>query len=445
MGVISRGVKNAFRNNARTLSIVTILAISISMALVMLVSLRAVQAKITSVKSSVGNTVTITPAGVRGFEGGGELLTEQNATDVSSIAHVSSVVKTLQDHLASDNTSLSPAIEAGSFGRRQAASDSNGQAAEQSFAMPVMVTGTSDINSLASLSVDKFNVTSGDKLDASSTNNIAMVGTELATKNNLKVDSTFKAYGQDLKVVGVFESGNHFADGSFVVPIKTLQKLSSQENQINTMIVQVDSIDNVSVVAADVKTKLADKADVTTSADATQTAVAPLENIRSISLYSLIGSLAAGAIIIFLIMIMIVRERRQEIGILKAIGASNAKVVAQFMSESLVFTLLGSVLGIILGFFLANPVLKMLLNNATSSTTGPGPAGGHSMSMAGMAGMMHGAIGGAQSSLQNLQATVGFDLILYGILAALAIAVLGSAIPAFFISKVRPAEVMRSE
>ena len=35
----------------------------------------------------------------------------------------------------------------------------------------------------------------------------------------------------------------------------------------------------------------------------------------------------AGAIIIFLTMMMIVRERRREIGVLKAIGASNVNVV----------------------------------------------------------------------------------------------------------------------
>ena len=62
MGFITRGAKNAFRNNIRTLSIVVILALSIGLALTMLLARQAVQAKIDSVKSSIGNTITVSPA-----------------------------------------------------------------------------------------------------------------------------------------------------------------------------------------------------------------------------------------------------------------------------------------------------------------------------------------------------------------------------------------------
>ncbi len=49
--------------------------------------------------------------------------------------------------------------------------------------------------------------------------------------------------------------------------------------------------------------------------DATSVAdtVSSLDNIRTIALYSLIGALVAGAAIILLSMVMIVRERRREI------------------------------------------------------------------------------------------------------------------------------------
>jgi putative ABC transport system permease protein len=74
MNVFSRGVRNAFRNMIRTFSIIVILGLSIGLSLTMLVANHAVSDKITSVKASVGNTVTISPAGVRGFEGGGDPL-----------------------------------------------------------------------------------------------------------------------------------------------------------------------------------------------------------------------------------------------------------------------------------------------------------------------------------------------------------------------------------
>ena len=173
-----------------------------------------------------------------------------------------------------------------------------------------------------------------------------------------------------------------------------------------------------------------------------------MQNIKTISLYSLIGSLVAGAVIILLTMVMIVRERRREIGVLKAIGASNGIIVSQFVVESLVLTLMSSVLGIILGLALSNPILNVLVNNSQSSTQSVTGGGGR-----GFGGGAGGAIarfggnfaGGARNALTSLHAVVGTNIILYGLLAAVAIAIIGSAIPAFAIAKIRPAEVMRSE
>ena len=75
MNSISRGIRNAFRNGIRTFSIVSILGLSIGLSLAMLIAHQAVGQKIRTVKASVGNTVSISPAGARGFEGGGNALT----------------------------------------------------------------------------------------------------------------------------------------------------------------------------------------------------------------------------------------------------------------------------------------------------------------------------------------------------------------------------------
>lgn len=450
MGVISRGFKNAFRNSIRTTSIVFILAVSISMALIMLMAMKTVQSKITSVKSSIGNNITVTPAGVRGFEGGGEALTEADATSLTTLSHVNKVVKTVSDRLTTEDTNLVSAVEPGSFGERQQnrqnrqnSNTNTAQRIPQNIAMPIMVTGTNDLSSTASLNASKFDLTSGANMEASSSENIAMIGTELATKNNLVAGGTFKAFSQDIKVVGIFDAGNKFANATIVMPIATLQKLSTQTGQITSMIVQADSIDSIATLQSEIKTKLGDKADVTSQQDNSAEAIKPLENIKTVSLYSLIGSLVAGSIIILLTMVMIVRERRREIGVLKAIGSSNAGIMAMFTVESLVLTLTSSIAGIIFGLVFSNPVLKVLINNSGTATTTTERIGGG----AGRAMMRFGgdAVNGAQNALKDLHTIVGWDIILYGLLAAIVIAIIGSAIPAFFIAKIRPAEVMRAE
>ncbi len=448
MGAIYRGMKNAFRNGIRTFSIIFILAVSIAMALIMFTSLKTVQSKIDSVKSSIGNYITVSPAGIRGFEGGGELLTDSDIANLSSITHVTKIVQTVSDRLSNgQDTNLQSAIEPGSFGSRQRTRDintnsNNANNPGRAFTMPIMITGTNDLSITANLNVSKFDITSGDKFDEASQDNLAMIGTALATKNNLNVGSVFQAYGKDIKVVGIFDGGNTFANASVIMPIKTLQNLSGQTGQASQVIVQADSIDSISSVENDLKAKLGSKVDVVSQQDSSQEAIKPLENIKTISLYSLIGALIAGAIIIFLTMVMIVRERRREIGVLKAIGGSNAIIMAQFTIESLVLTLISSIIGIIIGLALSNPVLKVLISNSQSV--------GNTADTTNGAARMLTRIGAnfgpnARSILTDLHTVIGYDIILYGLIAAIIIAIIGSALPAFIIAKVKPAEILRSE
>lgn len=447
MGIISRGVKNAFRNNIRTFSIIVILSISIAMALVMFMSLKTVNSKIDSVKSNIGNFLTVSPAGIRGFEGGGELLTSEDTAKISQINGVSKVASTLMDHLSNTTTNLSPATDAGSFGKRQQREESGNTTEEapadapgHGFQMPVMVSATSDLSMISSLNISQLNITSGQIFDSGSSDNVALLGSALATKNNLAVGSTFQAYSKNIEVVGIFDGGNQFANTLAIMPLTTLQTLSDQTGQINSAIVQTSSIDQLSSVETQIKNQLGTKADVTSNQDTSDKALAPLENIKSISIYSLIGSVIAGGIILFLAMIMIVRERRREIGVLKAIGSSNAGIVNQFVIEAMVLTFLSSIIGIIIGALLSNPVLKILVSNNTATQTGGDPASHGAMMRMGAS-----VVNGTQGAIKGLTATVGIDIILYGVLAAIVIAIIGSAIPAFIIAKIRPAEVLRSE
>ncbi|HEY5442453.1 MAG TPA: FtsX-like permease family protein [Candidatus Saccharimonadales bacterium] len=453
MNVITRGVRNAFRNQIRTFSIIVILGLSIGLSLAMLIAHQAVGQKIDSVKSSVGNTVSVAPAGVRGFEGGGNPLTETQLAKVKTLAHVTSVDESLQDRLTTSNTNLQSAISAGSLGQRF--SQNSGQTftppaggfggrggdGSVSFTPPVTVNGTTaptDLSSGGAGGGGTFTLKSGSVFSPTSTDNVALVGSSLASKNNLKVGSTFTAYSTTITVGGIFDAGNSFANNQVIMPLATEQKLSSQTGDITSATVNVDSIGNVNSVTSAIQKTLGSAADVTNAAAQAQTAIAPLQNIQTISLYSLIGAVIAGGVIILLTMIMIVRERRREIGVLKAIGASNARVMFQFVTEAVTFTVSGAIIGILLGIVAGNPITRLLVNNS-SNTTAAGPGGGFAQAAGGFARR------GLRGDLSSIHASVGWSIILYGLAAAIIIAVAGSAIASFFIAKVRPAEVMRAE
>ena len=448
MNVVTRGMRNAFRNQIRTFSIVVILGLSVGLSLAMLVAYQAVGQKITSIKSSVGNTVSIAPAGVRGFQGGGNPLTDVQLAAIKTLPHVTSLSESLNDRLSSTNTNLVSAVDAGSLGRRFAQNDgsvpsggfggANGASEQRSFTPPVTLVGTTAPTDLNSQGGGTFTLKSGTVFSPTSSANVALVGTTLAAKNNLKVGSTFTAYGTAVNVAGIFDAGNTFSNNQVLMPLAAVQTLSSQAGSITSATAVVDSITNVDSVTTAAQKSLGSAADVTNAAATALQTVAPLENIRTISLYSLVGAIVAGSVIILLTMIMIVRERRREIGVLKAIGASNAKVMFQFMTEAVTLTSLGAVIGIALGVVAGNPITKLLVTNSTSSTGAAIQRGGGGFGRAfGRAGL--------QNSISNIHAAVGWSIILYGLAAALIIALVGSAIASFFIAKVRPAEVMRAE
>lgn len=467
MSTMTRGVRNAFRNNIRTGGVVIILALSIGLALVMLLSLKTVQARIAAVKASVGNTVTISPAGYSGFSSVNNALTTTQLAPVASIAHVTKVVEVLTDRLTTigsttfqrpgdttsssntNQTSLTSPVKlntstsgsgSGSGGGRLFIN--GGGQLPANFSLPITVEGTSDPTQVSGVAIT---LTSGSTISGSKDTDNALISQDMATKNSLKVGSTFTAYNTKLTVAGIFTvtGSNQGASNSVILALPTVQRLSAQSGAVTSAVADVDSVQNMDGVVSAISSKLGSSADVTNAQTQAQDTIQPLQNIQTVTVYSLIGSLVAGSVIIFLTMLMIVRERRREIGVLKAIGASNVKITVQFVAEALTLTIGGAIVGVIGGLALANPVLKLLVTSSSSSTSTS--AGGFGGGGGGGRGFFRAVGGGAQAGINTLHTVVGYDVLLYGLAAALIIAIIGSALPAFAIAKVRPAEVMRGE
>jgi putative ABC transport system permease protein len=475
MNTASRGIRNAFRNLTRTTAIVVILGLSMGLALSMLVARQAVNDKITSVKESVGDTVTIAPAGFSAFSQVNNSLTTTQLSKIKSLDHVTGVTETLTDRLSKTGSTQNTGFGGGNSNsnattnltspttlntNRSGGSHrffvAGGGSLPTNFSLPITIIGTNNPSNVDSTSLK---LTSGKTISSTADSNTALVSQSMATKNDLKVGSTFTAYGDTVTVSGIFSSAKarttQSLDASIIVSLATEQKLSGETNDVTSAVASVDSLDNLSSVTSAIKSKLGSSADVTSSVEQANNTVAPLNSVKSITLYSLIGAIIAGGVIILLTMVMIVRERSREIGVLKAIGASNMKVTLQFMSEAVTLTLVGAVIGIVFGAIAANPITHTLVNNTSTSTTttvsgGPGGFGGRGGAGGFGGGTQHfqaghGAGGFIKSDFSNIHAAVGFNIILYGILAALVISLIGSSVVSYFIAKIRPAEVMRTE
>jgi putative ABC transport system permease protein len=455
----------------RSVGVIVILAVAIALSISMLIARDAVTTKINSVRASTGNTITVSPKGFFGFSGGGTPLTTAEVNDLLDLKNVTSVQESLSEELQSSQTSLKLPTPSGSLGGRfgnfgggsSSSSGTGGSTGSGSsgttFTIPVRIIGT---NSPGNALVGGANgggtekLTSGTSFSPTSKANVAVVGATLASKNKLKVGSTFTAYGKTITVVGIYNSGSTFADSDVLMPLASLQTLASASGQVTAATVVVNNVNNVTSVTKAINAKIGSKADVTSTEATTEAALAPLNSVKTISTYTLLGAVIGAAIILLLSMLMIVRERRREVGVLKALGAPNRSIIGQFIAESTTFTVLGAVVGFVVGAALSSPIASALVSSEGSTTPTSGfvrGAGGFRGGGSGFTPPSGNGFGGGggfhatsvSNTLTTLHTSVGWSTLTYAFVFAIIIAALGSTVAAATIVRIRPAEVLRSE
>jgi len=458
-----------------------VLAVAIGLALAMLVANQAVGAKVQELNASVGTVLTVNPAGGQGFEGGGEPLTADQAATAAGVPNVSAVVGTSSLRLrnadaaaaqaaaggtgqagpggqtgqggpggqaaATLTTSLTAAVDAGTLGNRNQQANgttgSTGTTQQPVRSLPITATG---IGAEVDTTGKALNITQGTGLgDYSAASTGALLGTTLAEKNSLSVGSSFTINDQAYTVTGLFDAGTAFGNNAVYVTLPTAQTLAGTPGELSSMIVTVNSMDNVATAKAALQAALGtDKADVTQGQNL-QTAVSSLDSVKNISFIAFVAALGTAGLIILLIMVMLVRERRREIGVLKAIGAPNRTIGLQFVLEALVLAALGSAVGAAIASFASGGIASALISsNTTTATAGrnfpAGAAGGGSFR-----GGQGGPFGGASQLLNSVTATASPGVIAGGIAAVFGVAIIGALVPALLTARIRPIEVLRGE
>lgn len=114
-----------------------------------------------------------------------------------------------------------------------------------------------------------------------------------------------------------------------------------------------------------------DESYTVTSMDATayENSLVPLNTLSRLAGYFLVVILLIGAVILIVLSIFNVRERKYEIGVLTAIGMKKHKVAMQFLTEIFVVTLAAVLIGAGIGAASAVPVTNALLENQVASQT----------------------------------------------------------------------------
>jgi len=217
----------------------------------------------------------------------------------------------------------------------------------------------------------------------------------------------------EAKVIGIFESGFVFGDNQLFMPLEVTQRIFKQGAKASHAFVTASSVDKVEEVQEALWKKFQGKADVISGLNIAASWAKALKAIRLNSLLAAGVSAGAGALVVLFTMMLITRERTREIGILKAIEASNGDVAGLFIVETIALATVGAVLGLLVY-----------------------AAGGSLLANLFLGSITEGALGGT-----------GFGLslgeLVYGLALALLFGLVGSLYPVYRAIKMRPSEAIR--
>ena len=228
-----------------------------------------------------------------------------------------------------------------------------------------------------------YTITSG-SVSNDFTSMTCVISEELATLNNLEVGSkitivdpkdTAKTY--ELEVTGIYKENTDSSDNmanmftssanqiitNVTVVKKVLEGNSNLEATITPTFIVKDS-DSVELFSNEVKEKgLSSYYQVTSNLEDIENATESIKNVRVFATTFLIITLVIGGVVLVVINMINIRERKYEIGVLRTIGMKKSKVSLQFMFELLVVCIFALLLGAGIGSFTSVPIANSLLAN----------------------------------------------------------------------------------
>ena len=219
------------------------------------------------------------------------------------------------------------------------------------------------------IKIGHIEIRDGQFIDSVSDANTAVVGPQLAIDlfgTEQAIGKTLRIRDQAFIVIGVLKRTNNPVnyndvdfDRSVLVSLESGKAFTQNVAQIQQINLKADTKEHLPAVVASVKKTIKEnhQGENDFSVLSGQEIAEPTSALfRGLSLTSAIVagiSLIVGGVGIMNIMLVNVAERTREIGIRKAVGASNNDIVWQFLIESLAISLGGGLAGFILGYVIA--------------------------------------------------------------------------------------------
>ena len=236
----------------------------------------------------------------------------------------------------------------------------------------------------------EYTITSGEVSSDFESNN-CVISEELASMNSLSVGDTITIVDPNkdsntykIIISGIFKENSKTSDSmnsmfttsaNYIITnsnfVKTMSEKNSElEANINPTFILKDKS-----VVDDFENEVSEKGlseyyQVSNNLETIENATKSVNNVKTFATTFLIITLAIGAIVLIVINMINIRERKYEIGVLRTIGMKKRKVSLQFMIELLIVAVISLSIGAFIGSYASVPVSNKLLaeeiNNSQS-------------------------------------------------------------------------------
>lgn len=242
--------------------------------------------------------------------------------------------------------------------------------------------GYSSLSAMEEFVEGQYQISDG-AIDSILENKNCVINSELASLNNIQVNDTITLLDPNdetktlvLTVVGIYEETSNSSEAmnmftnsanQIITNTNVVNDFASQDEAIQSMTTPtfvLTSQDVVEKFEAELTEKgLSEYLSVSTNLDQIENATNTISNISHFVTLFLIITLVIGGIVLFIINIINIRERKYEIGVLRIIGMKKKRVAFQFMSELMIVSFVALVIGACIGSVSSVPVSNLLLEN----------------------------------------------------------------------------------
>src|SRR5574344_258979 len=358
--------------------------------------------------------------------------------------------------------------------------DKKGNMPEMESSSDFTLKGYSSIEAMTSFIEGTYTITDG-TVDSDFTSDTCVINSELASYNDLSVgdkitltdpDNTSVTY--TLTITGIF-SDNESTSGfqmfsnsvnTIITNTNVIDKIVKKDTSIKTTITPtfvLDSKDDIDAFTEEVKNKgLNEYLTVSTNLDEVSEATSSISSLSTYATTFLIITLVIGAVVLLVINMINIGERKYEIGVLRTIGMKKTTVAFEFMCELFIVALVSMVLGTGIGAVASVPTANKLLENeinnsstkmqSVSNNFGPGNStdssssgSSNSTSQSDNKGSMSSKVQGVANveQVKSINAVVDFKVVMELLLIGLGITLVSSSVAMISIEKFSPLTILK--